>query len=532
MTAIRALLAAPRSAPVTVDADGRSADRDETTAAVSTLARRLRRTDVLVACTGRVDFVHAVLAAWTTNRRVVLPPNLQPQTLAEIAAASDADLLDDRALAASPADAETSAPSTGFVRLFTSGSTGAPRAIDKAADQLLGEARVLADTFAIAGQRVLCTVPFGHIYGLLFGVLVPLTGGATIVGEAPLHAEAVLAATLRHQVDVLCTTPAQLRSFAVLDRGALSRLSRVFSSGAPLPAATAAMLRERHGIAVTEVLGSSETGGVATRTHDTDAPRWRALPQVEITADADGRMHVRAPWTDRPDALVATEDRIELEGDGFIHRGRIDDVVKIAGRRVALGDVLARTLDAPGVEDAAACVLPATDGRGATIGLVAAGTATAEQLREHLAGWLEPTVLPRPIVCVPRLDRDATGKLPRARLLALLGVAADETVEVDLVIDPAAPCFVGHFPGDPIYPGAVLLDEVVCASVARTWPRLGAPRAILRAKFSEPIRPGDALQLRLVRRGEEIAFDVRRGGISCASGRLRFAADARADPMQ
>jgi 3-hydroxymyristoyl/3-hydroxydecanoyl-(acyl carrier protein) dehydratase len=51
----------------------------------------------------------------------------------------------------------------------------------------------------------------------------------------------------------------------------------------------------------------------------------------------------------------------------------------------------------------------------------------------------------------------------------------------------------GHFPGNPIIPGAVLLDEVLQA-VAGTS---GLERWIIRsAKFLQPVRPGEAITIR------------------------------------
>ena len=56
------------------------------------------------------------------------------------------------------------------------------------------------------------------------------------------------------------------------------------------------------------------------------------------------------------------------------------------------------------------------------------------------------------------------------------------------------PAFAGHFPGAPILPGVLLLDEMVRAveqerSHARTRWRIGA------AKFVKPVRPGETLTL-------------------------------------
>jgi len=54
----------------------------------------------------------------------------------------------------------------------------------------------------------------------------------------------------------------------------------------------------------------------------------------------------------------------------------------------------------------------------------------------------------------------------------------------------------GHFPGNPIIPGAVLLSEVLLAIEADLGRRLHACR-VKSAKFVHPVRPGDRIRLRM-----------------------------------
>jgi len=54
------------------------------------------------------------------------------------------------------------------------------------------------------------------------------------------------------------------------------------------------------------------------------------------------------------------------------------------------------------------------------------------------------------------------------------------------------PTAAGHFPGDPIIPGALLLDAVVEAIIDETR---GGTIVIRAAKFFRAVRPGDAVQL-------------------------------------
>lgn len=52
------------------------------------------------------------------------------------------------------------------------------------------------------------------------------------------------------------------------------------------------------------------------------------------------------------------------------------------------------------------------------------------------------------------------------------------------------PTSSGHFPGNPIIPGAVLLAEVMLAMETSLKRKL-SPYKIKSAKFSSPVRPGD-----------------------------------------
>jgi 3-hydroxymyristoyl/3-hydroxydecanoyl-(acyl carrier protein) dehydratase len=73
------------------------------------------------------------------------------------------------------------------------------------------------------------------------------------------------------------------------------------------------------------------------------------------------------------------------------------------------------------------------------------------------------------------------------------------SVETQFAIEH--PTAKGHFPGDPIIPGAVLLDEVVRA-VAASLGAADGPCEIRSAKFLRPVRPGERITIRW-RAGDE-----------------------------
>ena len=74
---------------------------------------------------------------------------------------------------------------------------------------------------------------------------------------------------------------------------------------------------------------------------------------------------------------------------------------------------------------------------------------------------------------------------------------------------PGHPAALGHFPGNPIIPGAVLLREIVAAIVSTDnapVARATAWRKILWAKFHQSVRPGDSLVIGWEAAGEEVRF--------------------------
>lgn len=82
-------------------------------------------------------------------------------------------------------------------------------------------------------------------------------------------------------------------------------------------------------------------------------------------------------------------------------------------------------------------------------------------------------------------------------------------IEKRATIGADHPALPGHFPGEPIVPGVVLLNEVL-AAIPR---RMNVPSA----KFHSPLRPGEEFAIRI----DGHRFSVHRGSTLIASGSLR-----------
>jgi acyl-coenzyme A synthetase/AMP-(fatty) acid ligase len=376
--------------------------------------------------------------------------------------------------------------------------------------------------------RVLASVPPHHLYGLLFGVLVPFMGGGSFVRTTPLHAETIAAQAKAWRVDTLVSVPAHLHALATLPAGAMPPLARIFSSGAPLDPQTASAVTALAGLPVTEVLGSSETGGIAWRGSGGD-PAWAPFPDVRVTQDDDGTMLLRSPFIEED--VHRGADRIRARDDGrFELLGRADGVVKIGGSRVAVAEIERLLRETPGVADAAVVSVDTPPPRRHELwAAVVAPTLSVASLRAALLRRVEPIALPRRFRLVAALPREDNGKLVRARMLALFDDAATtEQRTIALTIPPDWRFFRGHFDHFPILAGVVQLNEIVMRQVQACWPEHRQLRRVTGLKFRKPIGPGDALELDLERTPPgKIRFELRRGAAVASSGTFEFVAPER-----
>ncbi len=91
----------------------------------------------------------------------------------------------------------------------------------------------------------------------------------------------------------------------------------------------------------------------------------------------------------------------------------------------------------------------------------------------------------------------------------------DEPIRATIRIDAAHPSLPGHFPGNPVVPGVVLLDRV-CAALERAG--AGRLRRLLAVKFLAPLLPGQEALLTATREGSRVRFRIEREGTPVLGG--------------
>ena len=309
--------------------------------------------------------------------------------------------------------------------VFTSGSTGDPMPHAKPWGLLAKSARAEAARLASAigrdtldGITLVATVPPQHMYGFESSVLIALHGSAAFDAGRPFYPADVVAALARTPSPrMLVTTPFHLKALLEADV-ALPRVELVLCATAPLAPQLAARAEAAFDAPLLEIYGCTEAGQVATR-RTTAGAEWQTFDGLVLSDDGDGAQ-VQGGHVPEPTPLA---DVLEVLGsDTFRLLGRSNDLVNIAGKRSSLGHLNFHLNAIEGVVDGAFW-MPAETTDSPGIARLAAFVVAPGLARESILAALRTRVdaafLPRRIVKVDALPREATGKLTATRLAEL-----------------------------------------------------------------------------------------------------------------
>jgi acyl-coenzyme A synthetase/AMP-(fatty) acid ligase len=385
----------------------------------------------------------ALIASLAGGPRLVLPYAFSRQALAEVCdAVSPAFILVDSTAGLDypaglkmivpgmiPADIAVphtvSDPDEPFLILFTGGSTGTPNVWAKTPRNMFAEARYQAAALGISRDDIfLSTVPPNHIYGLLFSILAPFVSSARILKGIYAFPREILKAAEDFQATILVSVPVHYRA---LNTDALKRyeLRMALSSAGMLDRQGALSFRERTGLDVVEIYGSTETGGIAMRRRFPDGESWHPMDPVAWKI-REGKLCVSSVFLSPTllrgdDGFFMTADCVDPDGDHrFILRGRTDDIVKIGGKRVDISAVQAKLKQIPGVRDAVVVAIPAGRGRQNELAALVATDLDAPQVKRQLAQVSEAYAVPRHLVVVKDIPMTPAGKYERAKIEGML----------------------------------------------------------------------------------------------------------------
>jgi o-succinylbenzoate---CoA ligase len=311
-------------------------------------------------------------------------------------------------------------------RVMTSGSTGAPRAIELTYGNFLWSAVGSAFNIGVdPADRWLCCLPLSHISGLGIVMRSTIYGTAAVVHDG-FDVDRVAASLENDGITIVSLVTTMLTR--LLEAGAdLSGPRAILVGGGPVPEEP---LEEAiaKGATVVQTYGLTETCSQVTTLAPADASRklgsaGRPLLTTHLRIE-DGEILVQgptvAPGRVDADGWLHTGDLGHIDEEGFLYvEDRIDDMIVTGGENIVPAEVEAVLLRHPGVADAAVVGREDPEWQQAVTAVVVlqdGSEATPDELRRHCAESLAGFKVPKRVELAAALPRTPSGKLLRRAL--------------------------------------------------------------------------------------------------------------------
>jgi acyl-CoA synthetase (AMP-forming)/AMP-acid ligase II len=328
--------------------------------------------------------------------------------------------------------------------LFTSGTTGLPKAVGITSGQLSTRIRGMGQPFRAdsAPTVSMMCVPFFHVGGSL-GMLGSLYSGNTSVVQERFDAAEWLRLVQEHRVRTAFLVPTMLqrildhRDFAGTDLTSLIAIA-YGAATAPVALVRRAMAALPH-VAFANVFGQTETLGAYTTLLPEDhrdpnrvGSVGKPLPGVEVrVVDPDTAADVEAGvvgelWVNTvqnvTDGWLRTGDLARRDADGYIYpSGRLSDTINRGGEKFGPIEVEEALRTHPAVSDVAVAGITDEEmGHRVGAAVVAHLPVTLEELRSHCRDRIAYFKLPERLMIVDHIPYSETGKVNRRRLAVLI----------------------------------------------------------------------------------------------------------------
>jgi acyl-CoA synthetase (AMP-forming)/AMP-acid ligase II len=353
-----------------------------------------------------------------------------------------ADLLSDSPIPAAKTAAEID--DRDAVVLFTSGTTGLPKAVGITSRQLSARIRGMGQAFRADSRptvAMMC-VPFFHVGGSL-GMLASLYSGNTSVVQERFDAGEWLRLVPEHRVRTAFLVPTMLqrildhRDFTNTDLTSLIAIA-YGAAAAPVPLVRRAMAALPH-VAFANVFGQTETLGAYTSLLPEDhrdpnrvGSVGKPLPGVEVrVVDPDTGADVEAGvvgelWVNTSqnvtEGWLHTGDLAQRDIDGYIYpSGRLSDTINRGGEKFGPIEVEEALRTHPAVSDVAVAGITDEEmGQRVGVAVVARLPVTLDELRSHCRDRIAYFKQPERLKIVDHIPYSETGKVNRRRLAVLI----------------------------------------------------------------------------------------------------------------
>ena len=317
--------------------------------------------------------------------------------------------------------------------LFTSGTSGQPRAVAHAHRAIWARQMMFDGWYGLrSDDRLLHAGALNWSFTLGTGLLDPWTVGATALIPANGTSIDTLPLLLkRHDASLFAAAPGVLRVL-LKEPGklALTKLRHTLTAGEHLlPSirdgwehATGKGLYDAYGLTECSTFLSSNADGARSLTIQPGRKiRLSDDGEISIHRDEIGLMlgylegdEMRLPLTE--DHFMTGDRMTQAESGTLAYEGRVDDMMNCGGYRVSPLEVESVLASVPAIGDVAVCSVPINDA--SIIAAFYTGNPTMDEqgIRAYLADSLARYKQPRSILRVAELPRKTNGKLQRKAL--------------------------------------------------------------------------------------------------------------------
>jgi len=314
---------------------------------------------------------------------------------------------------------------------ITPAGTGAGRVVAFTAEQLAADAENIVATMGLRTDWPnLGVISLAYSYGFSNLVLPLLLHGIPLfLAPSPLPVALRCAAHAQWNLTV-AAVPALWHAWH--KAGAiLSNVRLAISAGAPLPLSLEREVFAEHGVKIHNFYGCTECGGIsydaAPKPRADESSVGKPVQNVKVEIGDDGFLRVRSLavgqtyWPVREDALAPgifrTGDFAQIKDGDVCLRGRADDHINVAGRKVLPTVIEVALLEHEAVNDCVVFGVPS--GNADRVDLIvacvnASRDGVKEELKQFLLQKLPGWQVPREWWFVNALERNGHGKFSRA----------------------------------------------------------------------------------------------------------------------
>jgi acyl-CoA synthetase (AMP-forming)/AMP-acid ligase II len=336
--------------------------------------------------------------------------------------------------------------------MYTSGTTGNPKAVPLSHANVLGSAINIASHYALKPtDRSLVVMPLFHGHGLIGAALSTLASGGALIVPPRFSATDFWPLFREHRASWYSAVPTihQVLLARAADDDAPHHGPRfIRSCSAALAPAVLANLEQRFGAPVLEAYGMTETAHQVASNPLPPLPHKPAsvglgigteIAIIDTTgkhlpANTSGEVVIRGPgvmkgYRDNPEANAdafidgwfRTGDIGVIDSDGYLSlTGRIKEQINRAGEKISPVEVEAVLLEHPAVAEAGVFGVPdAKYGEEVWAAVVLKDDVEADALKAFCRARMSDFKVPKTIRIVSALPKSATGKIERRNLAAL-----------------------------------------------------------------------------------------------------------------